>query len=68
MSFGLSGGSVGMVLNQSPRRMSWQMSGLIVWVGLIGAANVSLPRYFEAVVSFQLPGFRVSFWVLTPEN
>jgi hypothetical protein len=25
--------------------MPWQMSGLIVWVGLIGAANVSLPRY-----------------------
>jgi hypothetical protein len=36
-----------MVLKQSPRRMSWQMSGLIVWVGLIGAANVSLPRYLK---------------------
>jgi hypothetical protein len=42
---GLSGGSVEAVLNKSPRRMSWRMSGLLVWVGLIGAANVSLPRY-----------------------
>jgi hypothetical protein len=46
-----------MVRKQSPlaqargglfRRMSWQISGLIVWVGLIGAANVSLPRYLDS--------------------
>jgi hypothetical protein len=28
--------------------MSWQISGLIVWLGLIGAANVSLPRYLDS--------------------
>jgi hypothetical protein len=61
MSFGWSEGSVGMVLNQSPlaqargglfRRMSGQISGLIVWLGLIGAANVSLPRYLKQLLVF----------------
>jgi hypothetical protein len=46
-----------MVLNKSPRRMSWQMSGLIVWVGLIGAANVSLPRYKHLRLSAFVDGW-----------
>jgi hypothetical protein len=46
-----------MVLNKSPlaqargclfRRMPWQMSGAVIWLGLIGAANVSLPRYLDS--------------------
>jgi len=32
--------------------MSGQISGLIVWLGLIGAANVSLPRYLKQLLVF----------------
>jgi hypothetical protein len=53
MSLGLSRGSIGKILNKSPlaqarggcRGGCRGTSCSVIWSGLIGAANVSLPRY-----------------------
>ena len=78
MSLGLSRGSIGKILNKSPLAQARGgchggcrgTSCSVIWSGLIGAANVSLPRYYVTAVGCRRSVVRLQkpFCELTTDN